>query len=448
MNSGRLLWALLLLAICLPARADHPTDLDHLLLQVKEATERERAERRQREQGFLAEKADRAAMLETLRREVEQQRRRAEELKRQFAENEKALTALETDLAARTGDLGESFGTVRQAAGDLQALLQDSLVSAEFPGRADWFEGLAKSRKLPDINELERLWLLMQQEIDQSGRVSRFLAPVTDEAGHTETQQVTRIGVFNAFAGDRFLSYKAESGRLAVLPRQPRRAVRNRAAAFASQETGVGTILIDPTRGGLLRMLVRTPTLAERIEQGGAVGYLIMAVGALGMVLVLVRLAYLSLVGRRVKRQLLDADSPAEDNPLGRVLLAADDAAHRDIDATERLLDEAILRETPSLQWGLGLIKLLAAVAPLLGLLGTVTGMILTFQSISLFGTGDPKLMAGGISQALVTTVMGLVTAIPLLFFHTLLASRSRSLVQVLDEQSAGIIARRIGRHD
>jgi len=448
LNSYRLLGCCLLIFSCLPALADHPTDLDHLLRQVKQANDRESSVRHEREKQFLSEKADRQALLEELRQQVEQQRSRGEQLKQQFADNETALQTLQKELTAKTGNLGELFGTVRQSANDLHALLQDSLVSAQFPGRAEWFDALGKSKKLPSVTELERFWLLMQQEIEQSGEVSRFQAAVTDAAGITHTEQVVRVGVFNAISGNRFLRYLPDSGRLVGLSRQPARYDRKLAASFARQQSGYAAIIIDPTRGGLLGLLVQTPTLPERIQQGGAVGYLIISIGVLGMLLAIVRLGYFSWVARRVKQQLLEPDAPQDSNPLGRVLLAAGNAQDRDIDATELLLDEAILRETPTLQRGLGLIKLLAAVAPLLGLLGTVTGMILTFQSISLFGTGDPKLMAGGISQALITTVMGLVTAIPLLFLHTLLTSRSRTLIQILDEQSAGVVAQRVNHHD
>jgi biopolymer transport protein ExbB len=207
-------------------------------------------------------------------------------------------------------------------------------------------------------------------------------------------------------------------------------------------------MVIDPTRGGLLSMLTKTPTLLERVQQGGAIGYIIVAIGLFGLVLVGLRLTTLGRIAGKVNRQLREPGNASANNPLGRVLLAAGDSNERDIDAIELLLDEAILRETPALQRGLGLLKLLAAVAPLLGLLGTVTGMILTFQSITLFGSGDPRLMAGGISQALVTTVLGLVVAIPLLFSHTLLSSRSRTLIQILDEQSAGLIASQVSRRD
>jgi biopolymer transport protein ExbB len=136
----------------------------------------------------------------------------------------------------------------------------------------------------------------------------------------------------------------------------------------------------------------------------------------------------------------------SDDNPLGRVLAVAEKSGMEDTDNLELLLDEAITREVPVLEKGLAIIKLIAAIGPLLGLLGTVTGMIVTFQTISLYGSGDPKLMAEGISQALVTTVQGLCVAIPLLFLHSIVASRSRTLVQILDEQTAGLISRRAGK--
>ena len=108
----------------------------------------------------------------------------------------------------------------------------------------------------------------------------------------------------------------------------------------------------------------------------------------------------------------------------------------------ELKLNEAVLKETPALENSLTLLKIIAAVAPLLGLLGTVTGMILTFQAITIFGAGDPKAMAGGISSALVTTVLGLCVAIPTLLLHTVVNGRSKKIMHILEEQSAGMIAK------
>ena len=217
---------------------------------------------------------------------------------------------------------------------------------------------------------------------------------------------------------------------------------RNAASEFAQADSGIYTLAIDPTRGSLLGMLSFTPDLRERIEQGGSIGFIIIGLGMLGIALTLWRLIYLLGVSRRINRQLRTVSVPTASNPLGRVLLAVKGLSVEDDELVQLKLDEAVLAEIPALERGNGLIKLFAATSPLLGLLGTVTGMILTFQAISLFGTGDPKLMAGGISQALMTTVLGLVVAIPLLFGHSVVAYLSRVMVQRLDEQCAGVLAR------
>ena len=274
--------------------------------------------------------------------------------------------------------------------------------------------------------------MLIRQEIAESGRVVRAPATVIDPNGFAGEREIVRVGLFNALHDGNYLKYQPESRRFVVLARQPSQANQAAAKALGVAQTGYSALALDPTRGALLGLLVETPSLLERMQQGGIVGYVILALGALGLLIVLIRLAYLGGVGRRMRRQLNDPTSPSDDNPLGRVLTVALD--HRDAEPMnlELQIDEAVLRELPRLTRGEGLVKLLAGVAPLLGLLGTVVGMILTFQAISLFGTGDPKLMANGISQALVTTALGLLTAIPLLFLHTLMTTRSRALAQIL----------------
>jgi len=186
----------------------------------------------------------------------------------------------------------------------------------------------------------------------------------------------------------------------------------------------------------------QNPSVVDRIHQGGLIGYIIISLALAGLVYALFLLLNMLKTNVKVKSQLKDTENVQSDNPLGRILsVYHHQYQEADLETLEMKLDEAVLKELPALEQGLSLLKLLAAVAPLLGLLGTVTGMIATFQSITLFGTGDPKLMAGGISQALITTVLGLVAAIPLLFMHNIVSSRSRELVQILDQQSAGLIA-------
>jgi biopolymer transport protein ExbB len=206
--------------------------------------------------------------------------------------------------------------------------------------------------------------------------------------------------------------------------------------------------VVDPTRGTLLSIYAQRPTVAERIDKGEEVGYVIILVGLVGAGLGLFQLFYLSMVRGKVRNQLKFLKDPVADNPLGRVLAtfkgADTEKLERSPEVVELRISEAVLKEVPSLERFQSFLKLAVAAGPLLGLIGTVIGMILTFQSITESGSSDPKLMAAGISQAMIATVLGLSIAIPLLFMNAWLVSMSKSIVQVLDEQSAGLLAERL----
>lgn len=415
-------------------------DLDKLLSEVKTAQTKESKINQQREARFLNEKNSQARELENSRAQLAAEQKSSSNLKARFEENEALLTDLENELKEKSGVLGELFGVVRQVAGDAKAEVDTSLISAQLKDRSQQLEAIAKSSALPDIEQLESLWYLLQQEMTEQGKIVKFNGRVISAAGEPRETQVLRVGAFNLFADGLYLQYQPETGEMLEFVRQPEDNLLERAEELAQAESGLVGVGIDPTGGVLLEQLVQAPSLLERIDQGGAIGYLILFLGAVGLIVVTLRLIDLFAVGRGVQRQLSDLEHIRDDNPLGRVIGVAQNATNGDIESYELLIDEAVSKEIPRLERGQSLIKLLAAVAPLLGLLGTVTGMIETFQSISLFGTGDPKLMAGGISQALVTTMLGLVVAIPLLFLHSLLLSRSKEVVQILDEQSAGLI--------
>lgn len=445
---NRWMQTLLALLLALPAAAGAAPvgDLDALLEEVRQDRQKEAQLNREREQRFLSEKAERERMLEAARTRLEAAEARGDELKGRFEANEEALGELEATLKKRSGVLSELFGVVRQSAGELRAGLGESLVSAQFPGRTAGVAELADSGSQPTIEQIEGLWMDLLEAMNESGKVVSFEAPVVAADGGAEPRRVTRVGPFTAVADGRFLQYLSEQGRLTELARQPAGRYRDLARGLESAQDGPVAMAVDPSGGAYLGLLVQTPDAVERVRQGGIIGYIILGLGVAGLLVVLERLVVLGFVGRRVRRQQADLTNPDTRNPLGRVLAVADDLKGTDPETLEGKLDEAILRELPPLERGPGLIKLLAAVAPLLGLLGTVTGMIATFQSISLFGTGDPRLMADGISQALVTTMMGLTVAIPLLFLQTLVASRSKALVQVLDEQGAALLAERLER--
>ncbi len=429
--------ALLILLLGLTAGVASADTLDELLESVKRGQAEGRAVNAEREERFLRYKKEQESLYREARSEADRLDRQAASLRGRFEKNEAEIAKLKDELKQRSGDL-EQLGTVfRQASGDAQSLLSESLVTSQLPDRLAMLADLARVDGIPAPEDIESLWYELQREMTENGRIARYRGQYIDAAGEPVSAEITRYGVFSATADDSYLRYRPASRRLEVLPRQPGTALER---LFMGDD---GSVLIDPTRGSLFGLLVVRPDLRERIEQGGIVGAIILVLGAIGVVLALFQLGFLSIQGRRMRTQRESLQSPRDDNALGRILLAArESGAQQDMETLELAIDEAILKETPRLERLQGGIKLLAAVAPLLGLLGTVTGMIETFQAITLFGTGDPKLMAGGISQALVTTVLGLVVAIPLLFMHSLVASRSRVLIQLLDEQSAGMIAR------
>lgn len=363
-------------------------------------------------------------------------RERREALEARQAEQQQRLAELGQRRDDEVGDLDGVHDVVRRHVGELRDALGESWLTvggrAELPQRLD-------QRGLLDVATLEAVSESLMALAVESGRGVSFTAPVAGNEGKVAPREVIRLGALTAFSEGQLLRQPDGEGPLAVAERTPA-SVSENLLAFQRGEGDV--IALDPTQGDILAALAQQPSLWQRFQQGGAVGYVIVALGVAGLLVALAQYAYLLVVTLRLRRQLREPDALRDDNPLGRVLarFAALGEGHAP-EALEARLDEAILAEQPRIERGQPIVKLIAAIAPLLGLLGTVTGMIVTFQSITTFGTGDPKLMAGGISQALVTTVLGLITAVPLLFAHTALSSRSRELIGVLEGRTSAVLA-------
>jgi len=422
-----------------PAAAD---ELEELLQRARQQGMQEQAEQRVREQDFATRQLRWRERLETEQAALEKERERGRLLKREYQSRQELLQTQERQLQRQLGTLGELLGVTRQVAGDIGSLLDSSLVSAQRPGRAATARKLADGEELPSVPELRALWLTALEEMAAAGKIVRFEAGVIGADGAQAPRQVTRVGVFNAVAEGRFLQYLPGEQRLSEPPQQPSPRQQRMARALERAEDGLHPFPLDPTRGTLLALRVHDPGLVERLRQGGSIGYLILALAAVAALLIAERAATLGRMRRRIQAQL--GQPPRPDNPLGRVLLACSDPKE-DEDGLPHRLEEALLHELPLLRRGLGTLAVLAAVAPLLGLLGTVVGIIETFQSITLFGTGDPRVMAGGISQALVTTVLGLLVAIPALLAHSLLNNRSNGLLELLEREGMAQVATRFG---
>lgn len=416
-----------------------PRTLDEVLQRLQQERQEVSQENQEREERFLREQARREQELREVENQVaaaEEEASRLEELRNQL---DRELDELREQLSERQGEFGELFGVARAAATDLSEELESSLISSQYSGRSEDLQEMAQSGSLPTVEQLENLWFTMLQEASEQARVVRYEAPVIRSDNRSESEEVVRIGPFSAFTDQGFLVN--QDGQLRYLTRQPGGgAVRAARRVYDHSGSGVVRGLIDPSLGSLMGLVTETPTLRERIDQGGWIGYTIIVVAFFGILLAIYRWVMLMITSAQVRKQ-MGSSTPSKSNPLGRIMLAYEEHKNEDLETMQLHLDDAVLKEVPKLERGLNIVKVLAAVAPLMGLLGTVIGMIVTFQAITLFGTGDPKLMAGGISQALITTVLGLIAAVPLLLLHAFAAGASRRLTQILEEQSVSFVA-------
>jgi biopolymer transport protein ExbB len=434
-----------------PAPAVSPVNtISQLLDRVRADSRDAQAENQRRLQEFRANEQQQAGLVSQARSQLNTLESQAAQNQEAFEANNARIQQLDAQLRQEQGAFGEVFGLARQKAGEFASILEASLVSAQRPGRHEPLRTLAQSRTLPERAGLDQIWRTMLDEMEGQAQVVTFETRVLG-LNEGRPVPVTRVGPFNAFTthgGNQFLSYSAspenpQAGyRLAVLERQPPGRLTDAAGRVARAQPGeIVSGPIDPSRGALLQVYRSVPNLGERFEQGGIVAKIIAGLLIFASLFGIFRLVMLLMTSAAINAQKRKSTA-SKSNPLGRIMLTYEEVRDRPVETIELKLDEAILRETPKLEFGLSFLKLSAAVAPLLGLLGTVTGMIRTFTQITLFGTGDPQIMAGGISEALVTTVMGLISAIPLLFIHSFAASFARGAQQTLEEQAAGIVAR------
>lgn len=430
------------------AVAQQAKSLDQLLQFVKQGQVTDAKENRAREARFKNAKGRQAKLLAEAKKIRANEEARSSRLETTFEKNELIVTDKQRQLKERLGTLTELFGHLTSTAGDLRSGFANSLVSAQYPDREVFLDTLiakmSGAEKLPSIEEIERLWFEIQREMTESGKVVSFTAQVAKPGGEKEERKVVRVGTFNIVSDEgKYLQYIAETNTLAELARQPSGPYMDWAGSLAGTTSGFVPFGADPTGpsgGSFLAALINSPTLNERFDQGGTIGRAIAIVGVFAFVLAIWRLLVLTSVNSKVNSQLKNTKANTN-NPLGRVLMVHEQNPTMDTETLELKLSEAVLKEIPKIEFGLNLLKIIAAVAPLMGLLGTVTGMIITFQAITIFGAGDPKAMAGGISGALVTTVLGLLVAIPTVLLHTVTNGQAKKVIHVLDQQSTGIIA-------
>jgi len=427
---------------------DSASSLSQMLKNLRADSAAAEARDRQRLSKLVNDREALRKAVEQAEAKLAQARQRRDELEATQKRQRKALTNVNQRRRSEMGDLGGVFDVAQRHIGELRDALGEGWLTVgtptTLPERLD-------DNAVIDTQTLQNLGQTYAALTAETGRGVRFEAPIADASGNVEQREAIRLGDFLAFSDGRLLTRdtgnQAGEAGLRMVSHTPENA---REALRAFQHGNGRHVVFDPTQGDVLSALAQQPSLWERFQQGGSVGYVIVVLGIAGLLVALAQYAYLLVISVRLRRQLRTPETLSSNNPLGRVLgrFAALGPDHAP-EALEARLDEALLAEKPRLERGQPLVKLMAAVSPLLGLLGTVTGMISTFQSITVFGTGDPQLMAGGISQALVTTVLGLIVAVPLLFVHTALSSRSRELLGTLEGRASAVLAEHLeASHD
>ena len=392
-----------------------------------------------RESGFKKTESELYSLKTELmaqKRELENETKRLSET---FSENENDLARLEEKLRLESGSLGELFGIVRLSAKKLESELARSVTSADSQSYNDVIKSIVSASMLPSIKQLEDLWAAFEEQIIASSKIQPVEISYINGQGQTEKTNALRLGSFGLVGKSGYIKWDGQKRLGFDYSKQPDSfpTLTSIAPILSGELT---PITLDPSRGIILEQLAHQPTLFERFQTAGIVGKIIVGLLVIGLLIAVVRGTVLMKVRHQIKGQLKNPESPGN-NPLGRVLSVYIKDKDRTVEALELRLLEAVVDEQSELEKGLSMLKLFAALAPMLGLLGTVTGMIETFQVITQFGNGDPKIMADGISMALVTTVLGLITAMPILLAHNILSSQAETIRTILEKQGIALVA-------
>lgn len=417
-----------------------PSELEKLIINIQSKVDVEKRFDFSRANSKEKQLAD----LKKINKKLESDLKAAEDLSTrlidQFDNNEKTLSELEEKLTLKLGNLGEMFGVVKQVSGQTRGEFKNSITNIDNPDRDQFLKNLAESKKLPDLSDISSLWVELVKEIRNAESIKVFNTNVVSADGTNNELEILRIGTFSITHEGMFLKHLVDTNQVEFLPSQPAGVSKRKLKSLQNENEGTFVIDIDPTRGAILDKLIQKKTFFQRISDGGLVGYVIILLGLAGVALAGERIYVLRNVLDSIKKQ-EESDTVDSNNLLGMLIETAKANVNESLDSLELILDEKVQSITPTIEVRVKAIKLIATVAPLLGLLGTVIGMIETFQAITLFGTGDPKLMAGGISQALVTTMLGLIVAAPLLFMHSYAENYSKTIISFLEEKASGIVA-------
>ena len=447
-------WALFFMLAAPVAAADFPAVAKDVATDLRAAKSEQNQEVVQRSERIAKLKAE----LNALKAEEAAQRNALEKARQELTEVSQEKAELSRILAQEQGNLKELAGLVRASARELLSLAELSPKTAAQPDRLEILRSYLNKSRFPGLEDIRRLVDLFFTYLSESSQTAIRQGAFVDREGNEAEGSILTIGPFTAAYQKNdevgYLVLGPATGRLLAMGGEPDWSTRRGLRAYMAGEAMAAPM--DITGGAALKQLAKSESTWDMLLAGGPLIWPILLVGLISLVLIVERLGFLRKVRANTDQLMGQVNELVQAGDFEGALTAADSQAGRPTsnvikaglalkgctaEVIENALTEAMLKELPRLERFLTALKVMAAVAPLLGLLGTVTGMINTFQVITVHGTGDPRLMAGGISEALITTQLGLAVAIPVLVAAALLSRKAQRIASDMEEKAVAMSA-------
>ncbi|RLF05767.1 MAG: MotA/TolQ/Exb proton channel [Thermoprotei archaeon] len=409
---------------------------------------------------ILSDKNALTASLNDLKSEINDLKLKNKRLEKENKKLAEKKARLAVEYNSKDAMAKELTGFIRIAAKDIDALLGRSINSAFNPDREKKIKPVLNKSRFPGMDDIKSMVEILFDEISVAGQVRLIDGPMINRAGRETVSKILTLGNFTAaYQADEngknetgFLLFSPQSKSLFALSKLPPSFLSKKIKKYMAGKSA--DVPIDISHGAALRQITHRTSLKSQIQNGGPIVWPILGIGLFAVIIIIERLLFLYRANINADKMMNKINSLAQagqwdeginicekqkKRPVPRVLLAGINSRNRTREEMENILQETILREIPRLEKFLSTLGIMAAIAPLLGLLGTVTGMINTFHVITFYGTGDPKMMSGGISEALTTTMLGLGVAIPIMLFHTFLSRNVETIISQMEEKGVAL---------
>lgn len=454
-ESFKILFLMLLVSVPLSQRGE-AADMRAVYSHVTEELESSQKERSTVETAVHIQRNELKRQLQAVKKGLARQEDLLRQQQKKLKERKQEYLQLSAEKANDEELMTNLAASVRVSAKQLQDLLVRSTRTSLAPQRPESLDKILNADYFPGLEDIQQMAELFLTEMAVVGEVSLRPMPFVDSSGVEKEALVLMVGPFLAAYLEQdtpyLLRYDSSKRNLVQVDAKLPWGLSRTLKSYLLGESD--SVLLDLSAGAALEQLVRRKSFIDRIQGGGVLVWPILALAVIALLIGLERAFFLKRVHDNTDRTMNEVNSKAiqgdwdacqklvhgrKKSPVYNVVRAGLRMRHEDREILESVLQEAILKELPRLERALPMLNIMAAIAPLLGLLGTVTGMIGTFEVINIYGTGDPRMMSGGISVALVTTMLGLMVAIPIMLMHAFLSRQVEHIVGDMEEKAVAL---------